>query len=103
MSRDEFRKLFRRARELREELARIEDMFKPMWHYEDLRPLLYSIRDRGSYLEIQLDLSQADEKTIDIHFEDIYMFIRARLKKEVVFHRLSGRGGETRFQNTVKS
>ena len=84
-------------RELRSDLAYMENMFKPMSHYEGyLRPL-YTIRDRGSYIEVYIDLPKADEKTIDIRFRDNYMFIRARFKEEVRFSGLSGRGGETKF------
>jgi HSP20 family molecular chaperone IbpA len=84
-------------RELRSDLAYMENMFKPMSHYEGyLRPL-YAIRDRGSYIEVYIDLPKADEKTIDIQFRDNYMFIRARLKEEVRFSGLSGRGGEIKF------
>ena len=84
-------------RELRSDLAYMENMFKPMSHYEGyLRPL-YTIRDRGSYIEVYIDLPKADEKTIDIRFKDNYMFIRARLKEEVRFSGLGGRGGETKF------
>jgi len=85
-------------RELRRELIHQEDMFKPMWHHEGyLRPL-YSIRDRGSFIEIYVDLPRADEKSIDIWFKDNYVYIRARLKEDVRFHRLSGRSGEIEFQ-----
>jgi HSP20 family molecular chaperone IbpA len=113
---DEFDELFRKMREfekklqryieeeltralseLKSDLAYMENMFKPMSHYEGyLRPL-YTIRDRGSYIEVYIDLPKADEKTIDIRFRDNYMLIRARLKEEVRFSGLSGRGGETKF------
>jgi HSP20 family molecular chaperone IbpA len=91
---DEFRKA---VRSFREDIMYIEGMLAPMWHYEGyLRPL-YSIVDRGSYYEINIDLPKADEQSIDIRFSSNLMYVRARLKEDVGFSGLSGRGGEARF------
>jgi hypothetical protein len=46
-------------RELRSDLAYMENVFKPMSHYEGyLRPP-YTIRDRGPYIEVYIDLPKA--------------------------------------------
>jgi len=91
---DEFQRIIRR---LREDMIYVERMFSPMWHYEGyLRPL-YSVIDKGSYYEIYIDLPKADEQSIDIRFSDNLMYIKARLKEEIKFRGLSGRGGETKF------
>jgi len=89
--------LERALRTFSEELRQVEDTLRPMWHHEGyLRPL-YSIRDRGSYIEVFIDLPKADEKTIEVKFRENYMYIKAKLREEVVFHGVTGRGGETRF------
>ena len=91
---DEIRKTMR---SIREELAFAEGLFRPMWNHEGhLRPL-YSINDRGSYYEILIDLPKADEKTIDVRFQGNLMFLRAKLKEEITFSGISGKGGETKF------
>jgi|UniRef100_A0A7J2U019 HSP20 family molecular chaperone IbpA len=91
---DEFR---RAIGKFREDMMHIEGMLAPMWHYEGyLRPL-YSIVDKGSYYEIYIDLPKADEQSIDIRFRGNMMYVRARLKEEIGFSGLSGRGGETKF------
>jgi HSP20 family molecular chaperone IbpA len=42
-------------------------------------------------------LPKADEKTIDVRFQGNLMFLRAKLKEEVTFSGISGKGGETKF------
>jgi len=84
-------------REFRDELKYMEDAFRPMWHHQGyLRPL-YSIRDRGNYIEVYVDLPRADEKSLEVKFQDNYMYIKAKLREEVRFHGITGQSGETRF------
>ena len=90
----EFRRLLN---EFKEDVSHIERVFSPMWNYEGyLRPL-YIVKDRGSFYEIYIDLPKVDEGSIDIKFIDNVIYIRARLREEVMFSSWSGRGGETRF------
>ena len=112
----EFEKLWRRVKELerrtweyiedeirrtavsiREEFESIRRMLEPSWSHEGFLRPLYTVRDEGNAYVVYIDLPKADEGTIDIRFRGNRIFVRARLKEEVVFHGWSSRGGEVRF------
>ncbi len=116
MAMDEFEKLFRQfekamrslqnfvAKRIREEIARLAEELslteipRPLWHHEGYLEPLYSVKDLGDRIVIDIDLPCVDEGSIDVKFVGNRMMLVARLKRDLRYENWSSRAREITFR-----
>ena len=87
------------------DLENIKLLFEPSWSSNGILRPLYSVRETSDSYIIYVDVPKADEATIDVHFINNKLILKARLRREIRFEQWSGVGGETTFkeyQNVIE-